>query len=169
MSVGARLVSTGSLTVKCRKKREKIRRPTSKNCWRKNVNFIADSGFIIALWSKDKARRDWAKRCWEKATLPILTSAANLQEAGWLFGDHANILRMVTVGDLNPILDFERESFRLHELAEQYHSHMDIADAAIVRLSELYPHHTVLTVDRTDFSIYRRNQTQIVPCDFGPA
>ena len=133
------------------------------------MNFIADSGFIVALWSKGKARRDWAQRCWEKATLPVLTSAANLQEAGWLLGDHATILRLVTVGDLHPVLDFEKESARLHELASDYHPRMDVADAAIVRLSELYPHHTVLTVDREDFSIYRRNRTQALPCDFGPA
>jgi predicted nucleic acid-binding protein len=132
------------------------------------VNYIADSGFIVALWSKDKARREWAKRCWEKATLPMLTSAANLQEAGWVFGDHATILRMVMLGDLNPILDFETESLRLHQLAAQYHPRMDVADAAIVRLSELYPHHTILTVDREDFIIYRRNQKQPLPCDFGP-
>jgi hypothetical protein len=37
-----------------------------------------------------------------------------------------------------------------------------------VRLSELYPHHTVLTVDREDFKIYRRNGKQSIPCDFGP-
>jgi predicted nucleic acid-binding protein len=133
------------------------------------VNFIADTGFIVSRWAKQKARREWASRCWEKAALPMLTSAANLQEAGWLLENSEIILRMVRDGDLAPVLDFEKESFRLHELAEQYQPRMDIADAAIVRLSELYPHHTILTVDRTDFSVYRRNQTQALPCDFGPA
>ena len=133
------------------------------------MNFIADTGFIVARWSKHKLRRDWAAHCWEKAALPVLTSAANLQEAGWLLNNHEIILRMVRDGDLHPILDFEKESLRLHELAAQYQPRMDVADAAIVRLSEIYPHHTVLTVDREDFSIYRRNQTQAVPCDFGPA
>ncbi len=132
------------------------------------MNFIADTGFIVARWSKDKLRRDWAARRWEKAALPVLTSAANLQEAGWLLGNHEIILRMVVDGDLHPILDFEKESHRLHELAAQYQPRMDMADAAIVRLSEMYPHHTVLTVDREDFTIYRRNQTQALPCDFGP-
>ena len=132
------------------------------------MNFIADSGFIAARWSKNKARRDWAFRRWEKATLPMLTSAANLQEAGWLLKNHEIILRMVCDGDLCPILDFDKESLRLHELILRYQSRMDAADAAIVRLSEMYPHHTILTVDRDDFSIYRRNQTQPLPCDFGP-
>jgi predicted nucleic acid-binding protein len=133
------------------------------------VNFIADTGFIVARWSKHQTRRNWATRCWEKAALPVLTSAANLQEAGWLLENHEIILRMVRDGDLHPILDFEKESIRLHELAAQYHPRMDVADAAIVRLSELYPHHTILTVDRGDFSVYRRNRGQELPCDFGPA
>ena len=132
------------------------------------MNFIADTGFIVARWSKHKARRDWAVRCWEKAALPVLTSAANLQEAGWLLDNHEIILRMVRDGDLHPVLDFEKEASRLHQLAAHYHPRMDVADAAIVRLSEIYPHHTVLTVDREDFTLYRRNQTQALLCDFGP-
>lgn len=133
------------------------------------MNFIADTGFIVARWSKHAPRRDWALHVWEKASLPVLTSAANLQEAGWLLKNHAIILRMVADGDLHPVLDFETEASRLHELAAHYHPRMDVADAAIVRMSEIYPHHTILTVDREDFTVYRRNQTQKLPCDFGPA
>ena len=103
-----------------------------------------------------------------KCFIAMLTSAANLQEAGWLLKNHSIILRMVRDGDLAPVLDFEEESLRLHVLASHDHPRMDIADAAIVRLSEIYPHHTILTVDREDFTIYRRNQTQTLPCDFGP-
>lgn len=132
------------------------------------MNFIADTGFIVSRWAKDRGRQARALRCWETAALPMLTSAANLQEAGWLLKNHEIILRMVRDGDLNPVLNFEKEAARLHELLVDYHSRMDVADAAIVRLSELYPHHTILTVDREDFSIYRHNQTQKLPCDFGP-
>src|SRR5436309_5495686 len=74
------------------------------------MNFIADSGFIVSLWSKTPRRRNWAIKHWERATLPMLTSAANLQEAGWLLENHEVILRMVRDGDLRPALDFEREA-----------------------------------------------------------
>src|SRR5438105_4023603 len=113
------------------------------------MDCIADSGFIVSRWSKTPRRRDWAISLWERATLPMLTSAANLQEAGWLLDDHEIILRMVKDGDLRPILDFEQEANALHALAETYAPRMDIADAAIVRLSELFPGHQVLTVDET--------------------
>jgi predicted nucleic acid-binding protein len=132
------------------------------------VNYIADTGFIVARWSKNADRQKWALRTWKKAVLPMLTSAANLQEAGWLLDNHEIILRLVKDGDLKPVLDFDLEARRLHELAESYQPQMDAADAAIVRLSELFPQHTVLTVDRDDFKIYRRNGKQTIPCDFGP-
>ena len=40
------------------------------------------------------------------------------------------------------------------------YEHMDLADASIVVLSERHPRSKVLTVDRKDFSIYRRNDRQ---------
>jgi len=130
------------------------------------MNFIADSGFIVSLWSKTPRRRNWAIKHWERATLPMLTSAANLQEAGWLLENHEVILRMVRDGDLRPALDFEREAENLHSLARSYRPRMDVADAAIVRLSELFLKHQVLTVDKRDFCIYRRNRTELIPCIF---
>jgi hypothetical protein len=132
------------------------------------MQFIADSGFIVSRWSKTPRRKQWAIRHWENTTLPMLTSAANLQEAGWLLEDHEIILRMVRDGDLRPVLDFDCEAEALHALAKSYAPRMDVADAAIVRLSELYPAHRVLTVDREDFRIYRRNRDQIIPCIFPP-
>jgi hypothetical protein len=132
------------------------------------VNYIADSGFIVARWSKSPKRQQWATKLWERARLPMLTSAANLQEAGWLLDNHEIVLRMVRDGDLLPALDFDREAGPLHALARKYAPRMDVADAAIVRLSELHPGHEVLTVDREDFGIYRRNGSEIIPCNFGP-
>ncbi len=35
-------------------------------------------------------------------------------------------------------------------------------------LSEQFPKAIVLTLDRTDFSLYRRRDGTKVPCDFGP-
>ena len=38
---------------------------------------------------------------------------------------------------------------------------MDLADASIVVMSELHSRSQVFTVDRRDFSVYRRNHRQI--------
>ena len=39
---------------------------------------------------------------------------------------------------------------------------MSLADACLVRMSELYPDSLVLTND-SDFAIYRRNRNQTIP------
>jgi predicted nucleic acid-binding protein len=40
---------------------------------------------------------------------------------------------------------------------------MDLADACIVRMTELMRDSRVVTVDRADFSVYRRNGRELIP------
>jgi uncharacterized protein len=40
---------------------------------------------------------------------------------------------------------------------------MDLADACIVRLSELLRDSRVVTTDRADFSVYRRHKRDLIP------
>ena len=39
----------------------------------------------------------------------------------------------------------------------------DLADLCLVRMSEIYPKHNVITVDAEDFRVYRRNKREIIP------
>ena len=127
---------------------------------------IADTGFLVGLWSQNDSYRDWAIQWWRKVTLPVLTSAANLQEAGWLLENHEVVFRMVKDGDLEVALHTQVEAEAIHALLQRYSPRMDLADASIVRLSELHPRHTVLTVDKTDFKVYRRFGKEPLPCEF---
>ena len=45
---------------------------------------------------------------------------------------------------------------------------MDLADACLVRMSELTERCKIWTVDRDDFAAYRRHGRQTVPCEFPP-
>ncbi len=133
------------------------------------MNAIADSGFIAAVFAKSKPNEQrWALRWLQRASLPLLTSAVNIFEAGWLVGSPEGIMRLVVEGDYKLALDFDAESEALYALMKKYPRQMDLGDAAIVRLSELHPHATVLTVDQTDFRVYRRFRNQSIPCDFPP-
>jgi hypothetical protein len=38
-----------------------------------------------------------------------------------------------------------------------------LADLCVIRMSELHPRHSVLTVDRDDFLVYRRNKREAIP------
>jgi hypothetical protein len=41
--------------------------------------------------------------------------------------------------------------------------HPDLADLCLIRMSELHPRHPVVTVDRADFRVYRRNKREAIP------
>ena len=61
---------------------------------------------------------------------------------------------------------FQRKDHLPHlsVLAERYRDRSpDLADLCLIRMSELYPHHTVITVDCEDFQTYRRNKREVIP------
>ena len=93
------------------------------------MHAIADTGLLVGRWSQTDAYRDWAMEWWNKATLPMLTSAANLQEAGWLLENHEVLFRMVEDGDLQIALDYQKEAAPIHSLLRKYAPRMDLPDA----------------------------------------
>ena len=53
---------------------------------------------------------------------------------------------------------------QLDALAERYADRKpDLADLCLIRMSELHPRHPVVTVDREDFKVYRRNKREVIP------
>ena len=58
----------------------------------------------------------------------------------------------------------------LHDLAVRYADrHPDLADLCLIRMSELYPRHFLITVDAADFRVYRRNKREAIPLICPPA
>ena len=39
----------------------------------------------------------------------------------------------------------------------------ELADLYLIRMSELNPRHSVVTVDQADFRVYRRNKREVIP------
>jgi hypothetical protein len=53
---------------------------------------------------------------------------------------------------------------QLAALARRYADRRpDLADLCLVRMSEFYPGHSVLTVNCADFRVYRRNKREAIP------
>jgi uncharacterized protein len=53
---------------------------------------------------------------------------------------------------------------QLAALAKRYGDRVsDLADLCLIRMSELFPRHSVITVDRTDFQVVRRNKREAIP------
>ncbi len=97
---------------------------------------------------------------------PLLTCESVLTEAAnFLREDRSDVdplFQMIDRGALRPAFDLESHWPRVRTLMARYRR-MDLAHAAVVMMSELYASSQVLTVDRRDFSIYRRNDRQVIP------
>jgi hypothetical protein len=73
-------------------------------------------------------------------------------------------LALVEDGLLRVSFDCSQNLAQLSELARRYADrNPDLADLCLIRMSELYPRHTVITVDESDFRVYRRNKREAIP------
>jgi predicted nucleic acid-binding protein len=86
-----------------------------------------------------------------------------LAEASYLTGCGAAILEMLFDGKLRIGLALEDQAAAVAALMTRYQGRMDLADACVVRLSELHKQCRVWTLDRRDFSCYRRNGREVIP------
>ncbi len=71
---------------------------------------------------------------------------------------------MVSEGLVTLSFDCRDHLVQLTRLADRYADrNPDLADLCLVRMSELFPKHSVITIDRADFRIYRRNKREAIP------
>jgi predicted nucleic acid-binding protein len=128
---------------------------------------IADSGLLIALLDRLDPFHAWAIRVVEEEEPPFLVCEAVCAEVAAVVGTPVPILLMLERGDLQLAFELDEEIPSIRKLAQKYHDHpMDLADACVVRMSELHPVCRVFTVDRKDFAAYRRWGKKIIPCSF---
>lgn len=129
---------------------------------------IADTGLLKALLDKDDMRHGWGVAQFHEHA-PFHTCDAVLVELAFVLGTSVPGLELLQRGAL--ILDFNlaHEARPLLDLLNKYHDReMELADACLVRMSELNSQCKIWTVDRADFSVYRRHGRQTVPCEFPP-
>ena len=95
----------------------------------------------------------------------MLTSAPVLTEAVYFLREDEleidPLFQLLERGALRLEFDVSTHWPRIRTLMARYEQ-MDIADASIVVMSELHARSQVLTMDRTDFSMYRRNDRQTI-------
>lgn len=125
---------------------------------------IADTGFLVAIANRRDQYHDWAVNLLAELQTPLLTSEAVLSETAFHLQSSRTALLMVESGLVRIAINPEREWPELLRLAEQFDDQRpDLADLCVIRLSEIYPIHKVLTVDGSDFRVYRRNSREPIP------
>jgi uncharacterized protein len=129
------------------------------------VTNICDTGPLVAYLNRNDPYHEWAVAVMDQLRPPLLTCEPVLTEVAYFLRDDG-----LDVGPLFELL--EREAVRVDfSLAAHWprarvlmsrYERMDLADASLVVMSELYSHCQVVTIDRTDFTIYRRNDRQTI-------
>jgi predicted nucleic acid-binding protein len=128
---------------------------------------IVDTGPIVALLSESDRWHAWAKEQFAALRAPVQTCESVLAEASYLLGGGGRAVdglfglleRSVLVVEFR----LAAEHRALRTLMRRYADvPMSLADACLVRMSELVDDASVLTLD-SDFRIYRRLGRQTIP------
>lgn len=128
------------------------------------MNAIADTGYLVALLRREDSHHEWAKEIATQVSLPLLTCEAVLAEATFHLKSSLPILALLKRGGIRVAFECASHLDRLQDLATIYGDRQpDLADLCLIRMSELFPRHVVVTVDEGDFRVYRRNTRDIIP------
>lgn len=126
---------------------------------------ICDTGPLVAYLNRHDPDHAWAVALMQQVAPPLLTCEPVLTEAAYFLREDDL--------DVDPLFELlEREALRLdfdvathwsriRTLMRRYRR-MDLADASLVVMTERHRRCQVLTIDRTDFGIYRRNDRQVI-------
>ncbi len=130
---------------------------------------IADTGFLVAFANRNDQHHDWAVGLAKRVTEPLLTCEAVLAEAAFHLRNLPLVLALLDEGLITLTFHCSEHLAELKTLADRYADrNPDLADLCLVRMSELHPGYSVITVDRNDFRIYRRHRRKVIPTVFPP-
>lgn len=126
---------------------------------------ICDTGPLVAYLNRNDPHHEWAVALMKQVRAPLLTTEPVLTEVAYfLRADRVDVDVLFQLLERNVLrvgLTIAGHWPRLRSLMLRY-KQMDLADASIVALSERQIRSQVLTVDRKDFSVYRRNDRQVI-------
>jgi len=126
---------------------------------------ICDTGPLVAYLNRHDPFHAWAVAVMKQVRPPMLTCEPVLTEVVYFLREDGleidPLFVMLERGALRLQFDVSAHWPRIRTLMARYEQ-MDLADASIVVMSELHANSEVFTVDRRDFSSYRRNDRQMI-------
>jgi len=133
----------------------------------KSRHVLADAGVLVGLVRPRDQWHEWAINAASQLAPPFYTCEVVIAEACFLLRDlwpaQQRILCMLSDGFLKLEFSLAPEVERINALMEKYADlPMSLADACLVRMSELYDDAAVFTVDQ-DFLIYRKQGRKKIP------
>ena len=122
---------------------------------------IVDTGPLVAFFDRAEQHHRWVAERIEELDAPLLVCEPVLAETMYLLARHAKaqdaMFELVQNGALRVAFRIDEHVGALRTLLQKYRdTPMSLADACIVRMSEIHDRHAVLTLD-SDFLIYRKH------------
>jgi predicted nucleic acid-binding protein len=127
---------------------------------------ILDTSPLVAFIDQGDNFHNWAIKTWKNLAVPLLTCEAVISESCFLLqrihGGQEVVMSMLEAGVIKIPLRLDDEIATIRDLMKRYQDvPMSLADACLVRMSELITGSCVLTLD-SDFLVYRKNKNQII-------
>jgi predicted nucleic acid-binding protein len=128
---------------------------------------LLDTGPLVSFLGSGLRHHSWTCEQWKFFRPPLLTCEPVLTEAAFLLkreGREADpLFALLERGVIRIALHVEEEQADLRALMRRYRNRpMSLADACLVRLSEIETAGEVFTLD-SDFRIYRRHGNKAIP------
>ena len=128
---------------------------------------LLDTGPLVSFLASGLEHHAWAVEQWKALRPPLLTCEPVLTEAAFLLKregrDTDAVFALLERGVIRIAIGIEREQADLRPLMRRYRNRpMSLADACLVRLSEIHSSAVVLTLD-SDFRVYRRHGNKVIP------
>jgi len=128
---------------------------------------LIDTGPLVSFLAAGLRHHAWSCDQWKMFRPPLLTCEPVLTEAAFLLkrgGCQADpLLALLERGAIRIAIDIQEEQADLRALMHRYRNRpMSLADACLVRLSELHASGEILTLD-SGFRIYRRHGNKVIP------
>jgi uncharacterized protein len=128
---------------------------------------LLDTGPWVALLCKDDRHHSWAKQQFAAHASALLTCEAVVTETCFLLAragvDAGRALELIERGVVQIGMSLSEQTTAVRNLYSRYDNvPASLADACLIRMSELHEPCQVLTVD-SDFHIYRRHGRKAIP------
>ncbi len=128
------------------------------------IDTLIDAGPLLATINRNDNGHAESAALLRRLDCPFYTTLAVITEAMYLLGRHtgapgqAALWRLILRGDLIVEHPTQRDLQRMADLMSRYADRpMDFADASLVAVAERLGLDRIVTLDRTDFSVYRLN------------
>ena len=131
---------------------------------------ILDAGPLIATLNARDSYHRWACETLQRLGPPLYSCPEAMAEAAAMTGQPSAVVEMIQAKEIVLAFDLSEQTAGVLSLLKKYGDRgMDLADACIVRMTELMRDCQVVTLDRKDFAVYRRNGREIIPTIVPPS